>query len=656
MNQTTLGLPAYVKLNDRIRPQDDFYAYACHHWRRDNPLPATRSRWGLFNALSDQVDEQVEAIIDGWLAAKPADLRPEQRQAVIYHRALLDKDNCQSASLKTLAAKIAVIQQAKCDRAGLARLLAQARSWGLDAFFNAYAELDSKNNQRYCLTIDAADLDLPNRDYYLGRQARMKMFRQAYSDFLVKLAAAMAELGVKLPLPPETILEIETFLARVSWPLHKERDSEKTYNLYSWSELNDKFDFDWQTYCRAAGAPGERDVIVAQPSCLEKTLAYLATLPPETLRGYLIHKLVLGFGNIINEQLAGLYFEFFNRTLAGVEEMKTLKKRTADSTNRAFCDTLGRTYVDRHFQADRKQQVEALADQVTAAFRKRLGNNTWMSAPSRLYAQQKLDQIIINTGYSGHWHDGGGFKLTSDNPLSNALAIVAANTRENLKLLDRQPNRRRFGNLVESVQIVNAWTNLVLLNTNYPAAFLQPPFFDHQASWTYNLGSLGSVIGHELTHNFDDQGARYDQAGHMIPWLNREESKAFKQAADKLSKTADRHHPVPGVRMKGKQVIGELIADLGGLEIVLDIVKDRFQDDAAKRKAALREVFIAYSFRFAMNESAESKMMLAKAGVHPDDPFRVNGILRHCDDFYAVFDVKEGDNLYLKPAERAKIW
>ena len=336
--------------------------------------------------------------------------------------------------------------------------------------------------------------------------------------------------------------------------------------------------------------------------------------------------------------------------------MKTPAKRAADSTNRAFCDTLGQAYVKRHFRAGRKRQVEELAGQVAAAFRERLGRNTWMSAPSRLYAQDKLDRIIINAGYSGIWNDCSELELADDNPLDNALQIVAGNVRKNLGLLEQEPDRRRFGSLTENVQAVNAWTSPVLLNTNYPAAFLQPPFFDHEAGWTYNLGALGSVIGHELTHNFDDQGSCYDRDGHLAPWLNREERRAFKKAADKLVKTADKHRPAPEVRMKGKQVIGELIADLGGLEIVLDIVKEACRDDEEKRRRALREVFIAYGFHFAINETAEAKIMLAKAGVHPDGPFRVNGIVRHCDDFYEVFGVKEGDNLYLKPEDRARIW
>ena len=195
-----------------------------------------------------------------------------------------------------------------------------------------------------------------------------------------------------------------------------------------------------------------------------------------------------------------------------------------------------------------------------------------------------------------------------------------------------------------------------MLNTNYPAAFLQPPFYDRQATWEYNLGSTGATIGHELTHNFDTNGSNYDHEGHLAPWLNKEEQRSFKGEAEKLIKLADQHYPVPEARMKGKQVIGELIADLGGLEIALEAAKDKYHDRGEERTAALRAVFIAYAYHWAYNATVETKIMLIKTGVHPDPAFRVNGVVRHCDDFYEVFDVKESDNLYLKPEERVKIW
>ena len=536
-------------------------------------------------------------------------------------------------------------------------LLAEASNFGLGAFFGLYIDLDSKNNQRYCLVFDNADLDLPDRDYYLSKNPKMQLFRRAYLQYLKDYSKEFAKLGLKIDLTPTKILEIETFLAKSSWPLSKARDSQKTYNLYKWPDFCRTFNFDWPNYFKTSGIKTNQDLIVSQPDCLQKSLDYLASLPIDELRQYLTYKLVRRFGNSINEKMTKINFDFFGKILSGIEKMKPLKKRVAESTNGVFCDTFGQAYVEKHFTPDHKTEVEKIATLISQAFKKRLGQNTWMSSASRQYAQNKLAAIIVNVGYSNFWEKYDDLILSTDNPLKNHLAITHMKKRKSLALLKQKPNRRRFKDLSNDVQTVNAWTNPVLLNTNYPAAFLQKPFYDHEANLEYNLGSLGSTIGHELTHNFDDQGSQYDHEGHLQPWLSKEEQKAFKKAAGRLIKKADKHYLTPKINMKGKQVIGELIADLGGLEIVLDIVKSKYKDASeTERKEALRKLFIAYAFRFAINESTEAKIMLAKAGVHPNAPFRVNGIVAHCDDFYEVFEVKKSDRLYIKPSERVRIW
>ena len=257
---------------------------------------------------------------------------------------------------------------------------------------------------------------MPDRDYYIGRNRQMKAFREAYLSFLRTLAAALEPFGLRSPLAPERILEIETFLARASWPVHQAHDLQKTYNFYDWASFTAKFDFDWVAYCETLGLTPGRDVIVTQPDCLSKSLACLGELGEEELRGYLTHKLLLDFSGLLSEDLAATHFRFFGQTLSGIESMKSLEKRTVESTNGAFADTLGKAYVDRHFPAACKQQVTEMAGQISQAFRKRLGENAWMSAPSRLYAQKKLDEIIVNVGYSGYWHEYKDLELRDDNP------------------------------------------------------------------------------------------------------------------------------------------------------------------------------------------------------------------------------------------------
>lgn len=644
-------LPDYVKINERIRPQDDFYAYVCHHWRQDNPRPPTKSRWSLFSALNEDVEKQLEAILNCWLKAEPNSLEPARRHAADYYRALINKDENKPVSLKLFREQADQIAAATSKAAALARL----NNLGVDAFFDLDVDLDSKDNERYCLSIDAASLDMPNRDYYLTKHGKMKLFRQAYLEFLKEQTELLTELGADTATEPQQVLETETFLAGASWPLHHARDLQKTYNFYTWEEFCKEFAFDWTSYFKAIGIPAGNDIIVAQPDCLRQTLAFIKELADADFKAYLLHKFVQAFSGLLCERLAEANFNFYSKTVLGVGTLKPLEKRAFEATNRAFCDVFGRQYVKLHFANDHKQAIEEMAALISQALDNRLAENSWMSPASKDKARAKLKEIIVNIGYSGHWKDYGGLDISADNPLRNYLEMAGLEKAASIKLLAAKPNRRRFGYTEEDVQTVNAWTNLVLLNTNYPAGFLQPPFYDHEACFEYNLGTLGSTIGHELTHNFDDNGARYDQQGHLNPWLSKAEQRKFKKAAGELIKRASKHYPTPKIRMNGKQVIGELIADLAGLEIVLDIIKQRYED-AEERREAIRRVFIAHAFCFATNESLEARVMVAKSGVHPDPPFRINGVVAHCADFYDAFNVKEGDLLYISPQERASIW
>ena len=646
-------LPTYIKLDDNIRPQDDFYTYVCQHWLRDNPRPQTREKWGVFNVLDKEVKEQLQKILEGWLATDSSP-SADEKQVATYYRALTGKDDFQENSLRTL-------QQSKRDIEAIAdsgdnpSLLAKLFKLNTRAFFVLGSRIDLKDSSRFCLSVVPSSLDLPDRDYYLNDNQKIKAIRQGYLDFLENYNQKLSELSLQSGLRPAEILEIETTLAELNWPKSESRDRTKTYNPYSWTEFQQTFEFDWTAYFKAADLEIEEKIVITQPSYLKGALHYLKELPPQKLKGYLLHKFMLDYGGLLNEKMAAAQFDFFGKILGGVRKLKPLEERAAENADVIFCDTIGKAYVQHHFPGTHKHEVKKLADNVSQAFLKRLANNSWMSAASRKFAQEKLSKIIVNVGYSGLWTDYDQLSLSDDNPAENALKAGSMRRKIDLGLLRQKPNRHRLRIPDENAQRVSAWTYPNLLNTNYPAAILQPPFYDHAAGFDYNLGALGSIIGHELTHNFDDQGSRHDQDGNLNLWLSEKEQKAFKAAAVKLIEKANAYCPVAGIHMKGDQVIGELIADLGGLEIVMDVVRAKYQQKEAVL-AAMRTVFIAQAFHFACHATDENRIMLAKSGVHPDHVFRVNGVLPHCDDFYEAFDVKEGDKLYIPPEQRAKIW
>ena len=647
------NLPAYIKLDDKTRPQDDFYTYACGHWLRDNPLPPTEGKWGVFDVLDKKVEKQLQRILEDWIAAG-SELTAAEKQVVTYYQSLIRKDDCQEKSLEILRQRKQDIEAAAKD-GEISSLLAELFKLNIQAFFQLDIAIDQKDSSCFCLSLRPSSLDMPGRDYYLSDNEKIKAIRQKYLDFLRDYNQRLDRLGLGGGLQPAAILEIETALAELSWPKSDARDRIKAYNPYGWEAFKQAFEFDWPTYFKAGGIAIEKKIVVTQPSYLQGALRYLQEMPTQRLQSYLIHKLMLNYSNLLSEEMAAARFAFFGKTLFGVRKIKPPKERAAKKTNRVFLDVLGKAYVDRHFPGSHKHQIRKLADDVCQAFLERLAGNSWMSPASREFAQKKLNKIIINIGCSGLWTDYGQLGLDNDNPMANALKAGSMRRKIKFGLLRQKPNRLRLKRPDEYAQRVNAWTNFNLLNTNYPAAILQPPFYDHQAGVTYNLGALGGIIGHELTHNFDDQGSRYDQDGNLNPWLNAKEQQAFRAAAVKLIDKANEYCPVPGIHMKGSQVIGELIADLGGLEIVMDIVKAKYQDKET-RLDAMRTVFIALALTFACHSTPEDLILLTKGGVHPDDVFRVNGVFPHCDDFYEAFDIKEGDKLYIPPIERAKIW
>ncbi|MCY4010494.1 MAG: M13 family metallopeptidase [Candidatus Saccharibacteria bacterium] len=651
---TNKDLPSYIKLNHQIRPQDNFYAYVCHHWALDNPLPATEPRWSLFHKLHQDVKKQVEQIIKQWLK-NSTDLNQDQAKVIKAYQAFLNKNDQIEQSFEILNNLKADLLKLQALPNSQANLLAKASQWQINFLFNLNVELDSKNNRRYCLLIEPGHLHLDGRDYYLSDDPQLKQIRQTYVDFLKKYQKELQQANFQTKASTEEFLNLEILLATKRLPLDEARRLDKTYNLFAWSDFQDQFPFDWVNYFKALNLKLPKEILVSDTDYLKSIIELLVNLSDQQLIDYLSLNLGLQYAGFCHDKFYKALFNFFSKTLYGYDKMESLKKRAIAMINRDFSDIIGKEYVRQHFSETDRQQAQLIADLVQKAFRKRLGDNGWMSEISRDYAQKKLDNIIINLGYSQYWADYTNLELT-DNPLQNHLNIQKHYQQfEWTQLLHQTPNRHRFGEFSENIQTVNAWTNLVLLNTNYPVGYLQPPLYDPKASQLYNLGGLGTTIGHELTHNFDDQGSLYDHSGHLNSWLTTPEHRGFKKQALKLIKLANKHYYAPKIKMKGKNVIGEIIADLGGLEIVLEVVKQQITNPKIL-KQALRNIFTSYAFQYASNESLESKQMSSQTYVHPDPVFRVNGVIRHCDDFYKAFDVQPSDNLYLAPKHRAKIW
>ncbi len=652
-----------IVVSDQFRPQDDFYRHVCQHWIDQHPRPADQVCWGHFSQLSTEVDDQVAAIFADWLKPK-ANLTAAQRQAVGLYKTCLAKDKLAGAGAQTL---VGLHRQliAPINSTNQAGYLAQLTRVGVTTPWDFSVDTNGHDPQTFLLTLGQSDLNLPDRDYYLSKAARFKANRQAYRRFIRlfwrRSQVELGQLGVPVRfgrLRSSRLLKLETALAQWSAPHEQVIHPRQSTNVYSLFELQATFDFDWPAYFRGLGLKTPpRYINVAQPDFLQAAVRWLGTVSSADLKLYLAWQLLLSFAPHVNEALMANYFAFFGRTLHGQAEIKSLDLRGRQFVSRELPDTIGREYVRRHFPVDYQRRIQTLSDEVCTALARRLEQVKWLTDLSRPLALQKLENISVNLARPRTWASYQKLQLDRRNLVQTRINLDTFNTDWSLRLLGQNPNRQNFNLGPGSLgpHTVDAWTDPCLLTTNYPAAILRPPFYDPAADWAFNLGAIGSVIGHELTHHFDNLGAHYNPDGQLRDWLSPVEQRAFQRAAQPLLRAAGQFEVLPKVRLKGRQVLGELLADLGGLVLVTDIVAQRYSNRALRRQV-YRRVLEAYAYYNAENSTPEFRLMRTRRDEHPDNVFRVNGIVGHLPAFYEAYDLKPTDKLYRPPTERAQVW
>ncbi|MEM6997827.1 MAG: M13 family metallopeptidase [Patescibacteria group bacterium] len=637
-----------IKLDTTIRPQDDIFGYACNLWVDENPIPDDKSRWSSFAKIAKKTNKQIRDIITDMANAK--DPSADRKLVAAYYKSYMDKD---LNSEKAVASLNKILGRANDSSVSIEKRLAELHLRYIDVLAEVDVSADSNGKGAYSLSLYQPELSLPNRSYYLDDTEEMDKFRNELKKHIKRLVRELKSIGVNMSLNPDTIYEYELMLAEHSWEHADLRDPGKTNNLYTVEQLQKRLPiFDWTIYLDALGVGDIEYLYLATDSYFYK-LFEVVDLADEKLVSYMQWRVISGFSGFISEEISQLNFDFYGTVLHGQKELKPLDERATDSTDAAFFKIVEKEYIKRHFPEESKESVDAIAKEVTEAFRTRLGKLEWLSQSSRDYAQKKLDRMIVNTGYSKETIDYSGLELSNDCILSSAEKVRTFNSSRILKKTGQPVDRESLG-MTRGAQFVNAWTNPVLLNSCYPASILQWPFFDADASHVHNLSAVGSTVGHELTHNFDTAGSQYDLNGELNEWLTDKDKRKFDELGQIIIDQADSYEVAPGVNVIGKQVLPELIADLGGVEIVVDIIKSQYDGD--EQKAKLQELFIGYAHHWASSSTQEYKIMLAKSDEHPEIVLRVNGILEHVDAFHEAFDTKPGDKLYRAPEDRARIW
>ena len=651
----------------KIRPQDDFYHHVCSAWIKANPRPTDFAVWDQFRLLTEKVLVKIAEIINDWEKTDRDQLTDPQKQVVDFYQTVLAKEELTGNGLATLV-DIHQTYIANLTFDNLGESLASLDRIGVNLLWDVDIEVDMKDRSRHSLYIGQPELSLPDRDYYLQESDNFKQKRQAYHQFITSFSQALLEtIGLEFDQSSlkkslrdqdrlrDDVFNFEVKLAKMSWELVDVFNPSKSYNPYSWDKFSSDFKFDWRGYFQTLGRIPS-DLIVAQPSYLTKLLDFLEGCSIQTIKRCLTWRLILVFAKDLNERLSLDFFNFYGRKLAGQPQIKPLPKRALYSTNHCLADTIGQEYIRRHYPTDHQDKIDHLTEVVSSSLRDRLKDIKWLSPESRLYAQKKLDGVIVNLARGANWHQYVGFEIDRKNLIQTYLNLVEFKTDQAIDLLDRQPSRVDFPNSGQyGSQTVTAWTSHVLLNTNYPAAILQPPFYDHRASFAANLGGIGSVIGHELIHQFDRSGTKYDHQGSFNPWFSDQDQKLFGKAIQPLIDSANNYKIDQDVYINGELVIGEFLADVCGLAVVIDVIKKQ-NLDSKSQKVALKQLFKSYAYHWAGNFAQESRIQRVKTDPHPDIVFRVNGVLPHIPEFYDVYDVQPSDKMFLPENERAVIW
>ena len=635
-----------------VRPGDDFFRYANGTWVARTPIPADRSAWGVDAIL----DEGAEARVRGILESDPAAVQgPAAIDAVKIHtayRAFMDEARIEALGAAPIAPDLAAIRRA-ASRSDLAALMGTGHEGFQSSIFRMGVGADPKAPDRYTIFIAQGGLGLPDRDYYLQPDfAKKKAAYQAYVAQLLDLAhwrnpGAAAK----------AVVDFETRIATDSWTRAEGRDPVKTYNPMSLAALKAAAPgFDWSRFMAASGLAAVNHVVIRQNTAVSKIAADFRAAPISTLKAWAAFHVADSAAPVLDHRFDQAHFAFRLKLLRGQTAELARWKRGVDFVNEGMGEAVGRIYVAHYFPVEAKAKIDDLVGRLKVALGERIDHLDWMSAQTKAKARAKLAKFAVKIAYPAVWRDYSALKVSATNAAGDVRAFQRFEWRRQVKRLNDPVDRTEWN---MTPQTVNAYYSPSQNEIVFPAAILAAPYFDPNADMAANFGGIGGVIGHEMTHGFDDQGRQFDGTGALSDWWSKADADQFKAQAKRLNAQYDTYSPYPGVHVKGDQTTGENIADLGGILVALDAYHAALGGKPDKVIDGLtgdQRFFLAYaqSWRDVRREDAVRDQLVRD--VHSPEIYRVNGIVRNVDAWYAAFPVSPTDKLYLAPADRVRIW
>lgn len=637
-----------------VRHQDDFYYSVNGHWLANTPIPADKSNYGAFSVLYEQSQNALKKIIDETAAQPNKALGSSEQKVGDFYASYMNTDIVEKLGISPLSEQLTDISLAK-DHNDIASLMGSLLISGVEMPFGFYVNNDAKKSTEYAVYMYQSGLTLPDRDYYLKDDEKFVANRAAMSTYVTDIMTQAGSKDAKRV--GASVAKIEQFIAQSQWSRVESRDANKSYNKMDRAELQAKVpNFDFVQFSASANIDKVTDVIVRQPSYFEKFGNEFTQFSVSEWQDYLSFHLVDSYAELLSKNFVDLHFSFHSKTLMGIEEQKPRWKRAVDASDQVIGELVGKEYVKQHFKPEAKERMEGLIQDLIKGFEVSINELEWMTPETKIAAQEKLAKFTYKIGYPDKWKDYTELKIKADQLVGNYQRYAKFEYKTMLDKLGKPIDRTEWH---MTPQTVNAYYNPVMNEIVFPAAILQPPFFNMDADDAVNFGGIGAVIGHEISHGFDDQGAKYDGDGNLRDWWTDADRDEFQKRGEQLSAQYAGYEALPGKHVNGDLTLGENIGDLGGLTVAArsyTLSLEGKESPVIEGLTGEQRLFIGWSQVWRRNYRDEELGRRLMTDSHSPSHFRAMGTPRNIPAFYQAFDVKEGDKMFLSPEERVKIW
>ena len=651
--QTGTGI-SVANLDRSVSPCDNFFQFASGTWLKNNPIPAAETRWGAFNELADRNQAVERRILEKSAANRTAKPGTNEQKVGDFYATAMDSMAIERAGLKYLQPRLNQIS-AITDLAGMQRYLADPKSFGT-GWYNFGVRQDSKISTQYAVSMGQGGLTLPDRDYYLKYDGRSKAIRAAYQTYQVNVLKMLGDDPATAEKNAAAVTRLETRLAKISRTRVALREREKNYNKLTVDQAAADYpNLNLPLLLKENGLGAAKEIIVGQPEFLTEVSAMFKEEPIADQKQYLRWHLVSAVTSALPKAYGDESFRF-SQVLSGAKQQQPRWKRALRATDGALGEAFGQLYVDEAFSPAAKVRAKMMVENLRQAYAERIQATEWMSAATKAEAMKKLNAFAVKIGYPDKWKDYSALTISRESALNNLFATAEWASKDNLNHFGRPIDRGEWG---MTPPTVNAYYNSSMNEIVFPAGILQPPFYDPKADDAVNYGGIGAVIGHEMTHGFDDQGRKSDASGNLRDWWTKEDGEKFMAKAAVVGKQFDAFSPMDSVHVNGNLTMGENLADLGGLTIAHQAFQKTAQAKAGKSIDGFtpeQRFFLGYAQIWRSNQRPEAMRQQIMTDPHSPGQYRTNGPLQNMPEFHAAFGCKDGDKMVRSTADRAKIW